>query len=167
MLGALPFAVLRRVVDDVVTVDEASIALAILRLIELEKSVVEGGGAAPLAAFLNGKLDHLKGKRVVLTLCGGNIDLTMLDRVIDTGLVADGRLARFSVSISDRPGGLARLAELIAATGASIKEIVHDRAFSGPDLSAVRVVCVVETTGHAHVRALHDALREAGVKVEG
>jgi threonine dehydratase len=167
MLGALPFAALAGVVDEVVTVDEASIALSILRLIELEKSVVEGGGAAPLAAFLNGKLRHLEGKRVVLTLCGGNIDLSMLDRVIETGLVADGRLARFSVSISDRPGGLARLAEIIASTGASIKEIVHDRAFSGPDLYAVRVVCVVETTGHPHVQALHDALRQAGVKVEG
>jgi len=167
LLGKLPFAVLEKVVDQVVTVDEAHIALAILRLIELEKSVVEGGGAAPLAAFLAGKLDNLKGKQVVLTLCGGNIDLTMLGRVIEVGLVADGRVSRFSVSISDRPGGLARLAELIASTGASIQEIVHDRAFSGPDLSAVRVICVVETTGHAHVRELHAALAAAGMHVVG
>ena len=165
LLGKLPFAVLQQVVDEVVTVDEANIALAILRLIELEKSVVEGGGAAPLAAFLAGKLDHLQGKQVVLTLCGGNIDLTMLGRVIEIGLVADGRVSRFTVSISDRPGGLARLAELIASTGASIQEIVHDRAFSGPDLTAVRVVCVVETTGHAHVRELHAALATAGMPV--
>ena len=161
--GAFAFEVLRRVVDQVVTVDEATIALAVLRLIELEKSVVEGAGAAPLAAFLAGKLDALKGRNVVLVLCGGNIDLTILDRVIEIGLVADGRLSRFTVSISDRPGGLARLAEVIASTGASIKEIVHDRAFSGPDLSEVRVVCVVETTGHDHVAALHRAL--AGAKV--
>ena len=166
LLGKLPFAVLERVVDQVVTVDEAHIALAILRLIELEKSVVEGGGAAPLAAFLAGKLDNLKGKQVVLTLCGGNIDLTMLGRVIEVGLVADGRVSRFTVSISDRPGGLARLSELIASTGASIQEIVHDRAFSGPDLTAVRVVCVVETTGHAHVRELHAALAAAGMQVD-
>jgi len=165
LLGKLPFAVLERVVDQVVTVAEAHIALAILRLIELEKSVVEGGGAAPLAAFLAGKLDNLKGKKVVLTLCGGNIDLTMLGRVIEVGLVADGRVSRFTVSISDRPGGLARLAELIASTGASIQEIVHDRAFAGPDLSAVRVICVVETTGHAHVRELHAALASAGMHV--
>jgi threonine dehydratase len=163
MLGARPFEVLRRVVDQVVTVDEANIALAILRLIELEKSVVEGAGAAPLAAFLAGRLDKLKGKQVVLALCGGNIDITMLDRVIEVGLVADGRVSRFTVSISDRPGGLARLAEIIASSGASIREIVHDRAFAGPDLSAVRVICVVETTGHAHVRALHDALIGNGV----
>jgi threonine dehydratase len=166
-VGALPFEVLQRVVDDVVTVDEGSIALAVLRLVELEKSVVEGAGATPLAAFLAGKLGHLKGRKVVLVLCGGNIDLTMLDRVIETGLVADGRRARFTVSISDRPGGLARLAEVIASTGASINEIVHDRAFSGPDLSAVRVVCVVETTGHEHVRDLHRALAEAKISVVG
>ena len=165
LLGKLPFAVLERVVDQVVTVDEAHIALAILRLIELEKSVVEGGGAAPLAAFLSGKLDNLKGRQVVLTLCGGNIDLTMLGRVMEVGLVADGRLSRFTVSISDRPGGLARLAELIASTGASIQEILHDRAFSGPDLTAVRVVCVVETTGHTHVRELHAVLAAAGMQV--
>lgn len=154
-VGELSFASLKDRVDRVVTVDEASIALAILRLIELEKSVVEGAGATPLAAFLAGKLPELRGKRVVLVLCGGNIDLTMLDRVIEVGLVADGRLARFTVSITDRPGGLARLADVIASTGASIKEIVHDRAFSGPDLSEVRVVCVVETTGRMHIEALH------------
>ena len=165
LLGTRPFETLRNVVDQVVTVEEADIALAILRLIELEKSVVEGAGAAPLAAFLAGKLDGLKGKKVVLALCGGNIDLTMLDRVIEVGLVADGRLTRFTVSIADRPGGLARLAEVIAAAGASIKEIVHDRAFSGPDLSAVRVVCVVETTGRDHVRELHQALANAGITV--
>ena len=163
--GAAPFEVLRRVVDQVVTVDEAAIALAVLRLIELEKSVVEGAGAAPLAAFLAGKLDALKGKEVVLVLCGGNIDLTILDRVIEIGLVADGRLARFTVSISDRPGGLARLAEVIASTGASIKEIVHDRAFAGPDLSEVRVVCDVETTGPDHVAQLHRALADANVRI--
>ena len=167
LLGTRPFEVLRHVVDTVVTVNEANIALAILRLIELEKSVVEGAGAAPLAAFLAGKLDDLKGKRVVLALCGGNIDLTILDRVIEVGLVADGRLTRFTVSISDRPGGLARLAATIASTGASIKEIVHDHAFSGPDVSAVRVICVVETTGHAHVRELHEALAKADMPVVG
>jgi threonine dehydratase len=166
-LGTVPFDIVKEVVDRVVTVDEASIALAILRLIELEKSVVEGAGAAPLAAFLGGRLDALKGRKVVLVLTGGNIDSSALGRVIEVGLVADGRLCRFSVSISDRPGGLARLAEVIAAAGASIKEVDHDRAFSGPDLSAVRVVCVAETTGHVHVRRLHDALEVAGMKPIG
>ncbi len=166
-IGTLPFAMLQDVVDTVVTVSEANIALAILRLIELEKSVVEGAGAAPLAAFLAGKLDSLKGKDVVLALCGGNIDLSILDRVIETGLVADGRRWRFSVSISDRPGGLARLCEVIASTGASVQEIVHDRAFAGPDLSAVHVVCVVETTGRAHIDKLGAALAAADIRVVG
>jgi threonine dehydratase len=165
-VGDAPFGLVQRVVDRVVTVDEATIALAILRLIELEKSVVEGAGAAPLAAFLAGRLDWLKGKRAVLVLAGGNIDSSALGRIIDVGLVADGRLCRFNVTISDRPGGLAKLAELIAASGASIKEIVHDRAFAGPDLSAVRVVCVAETMGHQHVRQLHAALAAAGLHVD-
>jgi len=164
-IGTTPFAMLQAVVDEVVSVDEASIALAILRLIELEKSVVEGAGATPLAAFLAHKLDYLRGRNVVLVLAGGNIDLTMLDRVIETGLVADGRLARFTVSISDRPGGLARLADVIASTGASVKEIMHDRAFAGPDLSAVRVVCTVEATGHDHVARLMQALADNSIKV--
>ncbi|MEP7062413.1 MAG: threonine ammonia-lyase [Betaproteobacteria bacterium] len=167
MIGALPFSMLQKVVDQVVTVDEATIALAILRLIELEKSVVEGAGAAPLAAFLSGKLDSLKGRNVVLTLCGGNIDLSILDRVIEVALVADGRKWRFTASISDRPGGLARLSEVIASTGASIQEIVHDRAFAGPDLSEVRVICVVETTGRAHVEILEQALAAANIRVVG
>src|SRR5205823_2681012 len=158
--GTIALEILEQTPDD-----EASLALAILRLAELEKSVVEGAGAAPLAAFIAGQLDSLKGKRVVLVLAGGNIDSTMLGRVIEVGLVADGRLCRFTVTISDRPGGLARLAELIASTGASIREIVHDRAFSGPDLSAVRVVCDVETTGHAHARELRATLTAAGLGV--
>ena len=164
-VGESSFALAKRVVDSVVTVDEAAIALAILRLIELEKSVVEGGGAAPLAAFLAGKLDALKGRTVVLTLCGGNIDTNMLGRLLDVGLVADGRLARFAVTVSDRPGGLASLTAAIAGAGASIHEIAHDRAFSGPNLTQVRVVCVVETTGHDHLRELLDALRRSGFAI--
>jgi threonine dehydratase len=164
-VGDIPFASDVRVVDRVVTVDEAAIALAILRLIELEKSVVEGAGATPLAAFLAGKLPELAGRKVVLTLCGGNIDTNMLGRVIDVGLVADGRLARFTVSVLDRPGGLARLTATIAQAGASIHELTHDRAFSGPKVSEVRVVCVVETTGPEHVRELHAALAAAGFDV--
>ena len=164
-VGERSRAVARKVVDRVVTVDEASIALAILRLVELEKSVVEGAGAAPLAAFIAGKLDDLKGRNVVLTLCGGNIDTSMLGRVLDVGLVADGRITRFTVSVQDRPGGLARLTAAIAEAGASVQELAHDRAFSGPNLSQVRVVCVVETTGPDHVRALHERLRAAGFDI--
>lgn len=161
-VGDNAFRLARPLLDRVVRVSEDTIALAILRMIELEKSVVEGAAAAPLAALLSGALPELRGKRVVLTVCGGNIDPAILSRVIELGLVHDGRLARFTVRISDRPGGLAELARLIAATGASIRDIAHDRAFSGADVSAVNAVCTVETRDRAHIRELHRALRKHG-----
>jgi threonine dehydratase len=161
-VGDLPFEMARPLVERVITVSEEQISLAILRLAELEKSVVEGAGAAALAAVMNDRLPELTGKRVVLVLTGGNIDLGVLGRVIEHGLVADGRLCRFTATISDRPGGLARLAERIAAAGASIKEITHDRAFCGPDVTAVNVLCTVETADHAHIVELMHQLREDG-----
>ncbi len=145
-------------VDRMVTVHENEIALAILRIVELEKAVVEGAGAAPLAACLAGKVPDLEGKSVVLPFCGGNIDPTILSRVIENGLVADGRLCRFTAVISDRPGGLARLATLIASTGASIKEISHDRAFAGPDVSATKVICTIETADREHIQQIYHRL---------
>ena len=165
-VGTRAFDLARTRVDRVVTVREDAIALAILRMAELEKTVVEGAAAAPLAAFLAGKLPDLAGKRVVLTVCGGNIDPAVLSRVIELGLVADGRIARITAVISDRPGGLAALASVIARTGASIKDIAHDRAFSGPDVSAVTCSCTVETRDHAHVAALRRALRQAGFQLK-
>jgi threonine dehydratase len=161
-VGANAFALARGRVDRVVRVSEDEIALAILRMIELEKSVVEGAAAVPLAAMMAGRLPELRGKRVVLVVCGGNIDPAILSRVIEQGLVRDGRLTRFTVRISDRPGGLAALAQVIAAAGASIKDIAHDRAFSGPNMHAVNAVCTVETRDRAHIRELHRALRRHG-----
>jgi threonine dehydratase len=164
-LGENAFAILRNRVDRALTVSEELIALSILRLIELEKSVIEGAGAAPLAALLSGQLAELKGKSVALLLCGGNIDPLVLGRIIDVGLAADGRLTRLVATISDRPGGLAYLASLIAQTGASIQQITHDRVFSGPDVSSVRVVCDVETHGRQHFDELVKALTEQGISV--
>jgi threonine dehydratase len=112
---------------------------------------------------MSGRLPELAGKRVVLVLTGGNIDLAVLGRVIEHGLVADGRLCRFTATISDRPGGLARLAQRIAAAGASVKEITHDRAFAGPDVTAVNVLCTVETADHAHIAELYRQLQEEGI----
>jgi threonine dehydratase len=163
-VGANAFQIARPLVDDVVTVTEKQIALAILRLIELEKSVVEGAAATPLAACMSGKLKELAGKRVVLLLCGGNIDPNVLSRVIESGLVADGRLGRFNAVISDRPGGLADLAAQIASTGASVKQVVHDRAFASPDVSAVNVLCTVETRNHQHLAELRALLKSRGVE---
>lgn len=161
-VGTNAFELARRRVDQVVTVSEDAIALAILRMLELEKTVVEGAAAVPLAAMMAGKLHHLAGKRVALIVCGGNIDPAILSRVIEKGLVHDGRLTRFTAVISDRPGGLAELCRVIASCGASIKDISHDRAFSGPDVSAVNAVCTVETRDRAHIAALHRALKKQG-----
>jgi len=164
-VGANAFHIARPLVDAVVTVTEREIALAILRLIELEKSVVEGAAATTLAACMSAKLKDLARGRIVLLLCGGNIDPNVLSRVIEGGLVADGRLGRFTAVISDRPGGLAELAALIASTGASIKQVVHDRAFASPDVSAVNAVCTVETRDHQHLADLLALLKSRGVEL--
>ena len=163
-VGSNAFRIAKSLVDLAVTVTEEQIALAILRLVELEKSVVEGAAATPLAACMSGKLKELAGKRVVLLICGGNIDPNVLSRVIERGLVADGRLGRFTAVISDRPGGLADLAAQIASMGASIKQVVHDRAFASSDISAVNVLCTVETRNHQHLADLRASLKSHGVK---
>jgi threonine dehydratase len=163
-VGSNAFEIARSLVDQTVTVTEEQIAVAILRLVELEKSVVEGAAATSLAACLSGKLSSFSDKRCVLLLCGGNIDPNVLGRVIERGLVADGRLGRFAAVISDRPGGLADLAAQIASTGVSIKQVVHDRAFASSDVSAVNVLCTVETRNHQHLAELRAKLKSHGVK---
>jgi threonine dehydratase len=161
-VGPNAFAIARQHVDRVVTVDEMQIALAVLRLVELERAVVEGSGATPLAACLAGAVPELRGKTVVLPLCGGNIDTQMLGRIIERGLAADGRLCRFTASISDRPGGLAKFAAIIAQEGGSIRDIFHDRAFAGQDMSIVNVHCVIETRDAAHIEQVKTRLTEGG-----
>ena len=161
-VGGNAFAIARGLVDKTVLVGERDIALAILRLLELEKSVVEGAGAVPLAACLAGLLPELKGKNVVLPLCGGNIDTPILGRVLERGLASDGRLYRFTATISDRPGGLARFAGLLAETGACILEITHDRAFSSDDITKVSVHCIVETRDAGHIAMVREQLKAEG-----
>jgi len=163
-VGANAFEIAHKLVDLATIVTEEQIAIAILRLVELEKTVVEGAAATPLAACLSGKLKELAAKRVVLLLCGGNIDPNVLSRVIERGLVADGRLCRFTAVISDRPGGLADLASQIASTGASIKQVAHDRAFATSDVSTVNVLCTVETRNHQHLAELRVQLKSHGVE---
>jgi len=164
-VGEKAFGLARKLVDRTVLAGERDLALAVLRLMELEKAVVEGAGAAPLAICLAGLVPEFKGKKVVLPLSGGNIDLTTLGRVIERGLASDGRLCRFTATISDRPGGLARFAGLIAEEGASIIDIAHDRAFADDDLSTVAVHCVVETRDAQHIAALHRRLNQEGFHV--
>ena len=163
-VGQNAFGLIRGRVDRVARVEEKWISLAILRMLELEKTVVEGAAAPPLASMMSGGIRGLRGKRVALVVCGGNIDPVILSRVIEKGLVHDGRLARFTVRISDRPGGLAELCRVIASCGASINQVAHDRAFSGPDVSATHVTCTVETRDRQHIAALRRALRRAGFR---
>ena len=163
-IGARCFPIIQQVMDDLVLVDEAQIAKAVLRLLELEKTVCEGAGATPLAAVLDPSL-KLAGKKVVLLLCGGNIDVTLISRIIERGLAADGRLCRVNAAISDRPGGLAQLASVIANAGASVKEIQHDRSFGPPDVSRVFVSCVLETRDAAHIAEVLKAFETAGIEV--
>jgi len=164
-VGATTFALAARLVDEIVTVDEEELANAVLLLLEIEKTVVEGAGAAPLAALLNRPLD-LAGRRVALVLSGGNIDVTMLSRIIERGLVKDGRLVRLGVVLQDRPGALARLTGLIAEERVNILQIEHDRAFSRQAIGGTEVELTLETSGRKQIDTLKQRLASAGYTVE-
>lgn len=163
--GRHSLAIARPLVGQMVQVGEEHLALAMLRLAEMEKCIIEGAGAAGLAALLGGSLPELKGRRVVMLLTGGNIDPLAHSRVIERGLAADGRIYRFDALISDRPGGLAHLSAVLAAAGSNVTEIVHNRTFSGPDLSRVHVLCTVETRDRAHIVEIQRSLADNGVEL--
>ena len=165
VVGSHAFEVARNYVDECVIVNEKQISLAVLRLIENEKIVVEGGGCAGLAALLPGSaLDRadMKGKNVVVPLCGGNIDTTVLGRVLERGLAADCRLSSFYCTVSDRPGGIANLTLLLSELGASIKDIYHERAWLYTSVDQVQVKCVVELNGKEHGAEVREALTAKG-----
>ncbi|MBI2218693.1 MAG: threonine ammonia-lyase [Candidatus Rokubacteria bacterium] len=165
-VGALTLPLARALVDHIVTVREEELANAILRLLETEKTVAEGAGAAPLAALLNRPLD-LAGATVVLVLSGGNIDVTMLARIIERGLVQAGRLVRLVVVLRDRPGALARVTALVAEERGNVVHIAHDRAFSRwVAIGETEVELTLETSGRAHAEAMIARLRVAGYRVE-
>jgi threonine dehydratase len=159
----LPLA--QRYVDEVVTVTEEEIANAILLLLEIEKTVVEGAGAVPLAALLNKRVS-LEGRITALLLCGGNIDVNLISRIIERGLVKDGRLVRLVVMLRDRPGALARLTALVAETRANVLHIEHDRAFSRARLGETAVELTLETSGRQQIEAIKGRLHQAGYAVE-
>ncbi|XP_052776743.1 L-threonine ammonia-lyase-like [Mya arenaria] len=158
-VGVNAFETAKHLIDRMIVVKEENIALAILRLLEMEKAVVEGAGATGLAAIVEGLVPELAGKKVVVALCGGNIDTTALGRVIERGLAADGRLQRFVVTVSDRPGSIAELTKLIANLGVSLKDIFHERAWIKSDIFAVQVKVVCETRDQEHSQELHEALK--------
>ena len=165
-VGERTLAIATRQVDEIVTVSEEELANAILLLLEIEKTVVEGAGAAALAALINRPLGFA-GARVVMVLSGGNIDVTMLSRIIERGLVKDGRLVRLGVLLRDRPGELARLAALIAEARANIVHIEHDRAFARwAGIGETEVELTLETSGREHIAALLARVHAGGYRVE-
>ncbi|KAK6618092.1 hypothetical protein RUM44_002534 [Polyplax serrata] len=159
-VGYNAFVTANRLIDKMVVVGEEWVAISILRLVEIEKSVVEGAGATGLAAILSGCLEELKGKKVVVLICGGNIDTTVLGRCLERGLAADGRLIKFSACVSDRPGGISDLCRLMADLGVSVKDIVHDRAWLTNDLFSVKVKVICETRDLDHSKQLIEVLKQ-------
>jgi threonine dehydratase len=159
----LPLA--RRYVDAVVTVSEEEIANAILLLLEIEKTVVEGAGAVPLGALVNRRV-ALEGQTVALVVSGGNIDVNLIARVIVRGLVKDGRLVRLRVRLRDRPGALAALTAVVARTRANVLGIEHDRAFARAPLGDSEVELTLETSGPEQIEAIKRQLADAGYVAE-
>jgi threonine dehydratase len=164
-VGEHTFDLARRWVDEVVCVGEEEIANAILLLLEIEKTVVEGAGATPLAALVNRRV-ALQGKTVALVLSGGNIDVNIISRIIERGLVKDGRLVRLAVVLRDRPGALARLTALVAEARANILHIEHDRAFARTPVGETQVQLTLETSGREQIEAIKRHLAQAGYVVE-
>jgi threonine dehydratase len=159
--GRIPLDIVTHRVDDMLLVDEGDIEQALVMLLEVEKTVVEGAGAVGLAALLKHP-DRFRGKRVGLVLCGGNIDPMLLAAIIGRGMVRAGRLARIRVGARDVPGSLARITAMVAEAGANIDEVHHQRAFTALSAQNVEIELVVQARGHAHVEDLLAVLRQAG-----
>ena len=161
--GVVTLEVIQRLVNDMVLVDEGDIEQAVLMLLEIEKTLVEGAGAAGLAALLRYP-ERFKGKKVGLVLCGGNIDPLLLAAIIERGMVRSGRLARIKVSARDTPGALARITASVADAGANIEEVHHQRAFTLLAAQNVEIELVLQTRGHAHVAQVLEQLQGAGME---
>jgi threonine dehydratase len=163
--GDLTFEHVKALVDEIVTVSEEEIASAILYLLEKEKTVVEGAGAVPVAALMQRRIRGLEGKRVVSIVTGGNIDVNLVARIIERGLVKDGRLVRVSVALMDKPGQLAKVSAIIAHHRANVIEVHHTRAFA-TRFGDTTLQLTLETRGPEHVHELLQALRERGYQVQ-
>jgi threonine dehydratase len=163
--GCLPLTIIKEKVDDILLVDEADIEKAVLLLLEIEKTVVEGAGAVGLAAVMKHK-SRFKGKRTGLILSGGNIDLLPLSSIIQRGLVRTGRLVRLRVELRDFPGALSDVTRCIADVGANIVEVHHQRAFTDLPLQSAEVEFVVQTRGLSHLHTLLNVLGSSGYHVD-
>jgi threonine dehydratase len=163
--GERTLPLVQKYVDDIATVEEEEIANAILLLLEREKTLAEGAGAAALAALVNRKLS-IVGKKVAVLVCGGNIDVTLLSRIIERGLVKDGRLVRLRVHLPDYPGALNRLTSILAEHRANIVETAYDRAYHGVGLGETAIEITMETRGPEHIAEIIAALGAAGYAQE-
>ena len=159
--GELTVPLVREFIDRVVTVEEADIAASILYLLEREKTLAEGAGAIGVAAVMQG-LTGLRGKKIGVIVSGGNLDVTLLSRIIEQGMVRDGRRLRIRVTLPDYPGALEGLAAAIARANANIVETLHNRAHYGVSLTETAIDITMETRGREHVTELLGALGEAG-----
>ena len=164
-VGEMPLALVKKYVDDIVTVSEGEIANAVLLLLEIEKTVAEGAAAVSLAALMSKKI-ALANRNVGLVISGGNIDMNLISRILEKGLIQDGRLGRLSIVISDRPGALARLAQRIADLGANILQISQSRGFGQIAIGETEVELTLETTGPDHIEKLYQELRKDGFRIE-
>jgi threonine dehydratase len=162
--GELTFPIVQALVDDILLVEEEALEQAVLTLLEVEKTVAEGAGAAGLAAVASYR-ERFAGRRVGLVLCGGNIDLRLLSIVIQRGLARSRRLIWLRVGMADAPGNLARAAALIGEAGGNIVEVDHQRAFSPLSVKSTEVNFIVETRNASHATELVTALRAAGFDV--
>jgi threonine dehydratase len=158
-VGKLTRSIVERTVDGVVLVDEEEIAEAILLLLEGEKTVAEGAGAVGVAALVHDRIPG-SARSLAVVVSGGNIDVNLMSRVIERGLVQTGRTARFLVVLPDVAGALAELATVVAEHRANVLRIEHDRAFAGVEIGQTLVELVLETRGHDHVAELHAALAQ-------
>ncbi|MFW5939009.1 MAG: threonine ammonia-lyase [Halolamina sp.] len=165
-VGEKPWEIIQQRVDEVVTVSDNEIALALTYLLERSKTMVEGAGAVPLAAVLSEAFDFEEGEVIVPALCGGNIDLNDLTTVVMRGLVQMGRYIKIRTELKDNPGSLERLVEIVAEKNANIYAISHDRTSRDIAMNAAEVVMDIETHGHDHVDELLAALEARGYEVE-
>ncbi|MDF1593987.1 MAG: threonine ammonia-lyase [Desulfobacterales bacterium] len=163
--GALTLPIVRKFVDEILLVEESQIEAAVLLLLEVEKTVVEGAGAVGLAALL-AKPERFKRRKVGLVLSGGNIDLFSLSSIIQRGLVRSGRLVRLRVSVPDVPGALSEITHLLGQSNANIIEIQHQRAFTNLALRLVEVEFVLQTLGSSHIKEIMNLLSLSNYKAE-
>ncbi len=163
--GDLTFDLVKEYVDGIYTVTDDEIALAILTLLEQQKLISEGAGAVPVAAVLAGKIPDIDGKNVCCLVSGGNIDVTILSRVIERGLKMSGRKANITIALSDKPGQLSDVSNIIAETGANVTSVSYDSTDLDMNITDCYLRIAVETRDYAHIVAIKQALKDAGFEV--